>query len=134
MAPSGLKKAWRLWRHCCCRYGVFPLLVVPIVTMGCMLSVYSSTGCKFVQIDIGFEPINEGWGATVPYQFGQFFYYNASVEHDLTYQNSLHEGCVSFSDIFYDTFIQNDRTFKMTQMMSFISCASSALAMVRSLP
>ena len=132
MAPSGPKKAWRLWRHCCCRYGFFPLLVVPIVTLGCLVTLYSSTGCKFIEIDIGFAPTNEGWNATSPYQFGILYYHNASAGHDNPYQDSFHSGCVEYSDTFYENFIGGDRTFKMTQIMTLISCASSPLAMVSS--
>lgn len=131
MAPSGIKKAWRLWRHCCCRYGIFPLLVVPITTMGCAMTLYSSTGCKFVEIDIGFEPSNEDWNATSPYQFGVLYYHDAAFGHDNTYQEKFHTGCVEFSDAFYDNFVQGDQTFKMTQSMTMISCGASALAMVR---
>jgi len=131
MAPSGLTKAWRLWRHCCCRFGIFPLLVAPIVTLGCLLSLYSSTGCKFVELDIGFQPANEGWeGEESPIYFGLFYYYNSSAVRNLSYQDQLHEGCMSFSDELYSIYIDNDRTFKMTRVMTYISCISSFVAMV----
>lgn len=130
MSPSGPTKTWRLWRHCCCRYGLYPLLVVPIATLACLLTIYSSVGCKFIEIDIGFEPTNTGWNTTAPYHFGLFYYHDASMEHDNLYQSSFHSGCTKYSDTFYDNFIGTDRTFKMTQIMTIISCASSALAMV----
>lgn len=130
ISPSGPTKTWRLWRHCCCRYGLYPLLIVPIVTLGCLLTIFSSVGCKFVEIDIGFEPVNEGWNATAPYNFGLFFYHNATIKHDNLHQNMFHSGCTKYSNTFYDSFIGSDRTFKMTQIMAMISCVSSALSMV----
>ena len=121
---------WRLCGQFCCRYGFFPLLVVPIVTLGCCLSLYSSAGCKFVDIDIGFKPTNEGWDASSPYSFGPLFYHNESIQHDNRYRETLHTGCVSYSGSFYDNFIEGDRTFKIIRIMTLISCASSVLAMV----
>ena len=131
--PSGPTKTWMLWRHCCCRYGLYPLLLVPIITLGFLLTCYSSVGCKFVEIDIGFEPTNEGWNATAPYHFGLFYYHNSTIEHENPNQNFFHSGCTKFPDTFYDKFIESDRTFKMTRIMTMISCASSGLAMVRRL-
>jgi hypothetical protein len=124
---------WRLCRACCCRYGIFPILVIPIVSLGCVLSVYSSTGCQFVDMEVGFQPVNEGWEATAPYSFGALFYRNASVPHDSMYRETLHSGCHAYSDEMYNNFIAGDVTFKMIQIMAMISIGSSSLAMVSQL-
>lgn len=104
-------------------------MVVPIVTFGCFLSLYSSFGCKFVDVDIGFQPTNEGFSASEPYYFGPLFYHNESVVHDSMYRESLHTGCVAYPDNFYESFLKGDRTFKMIRVMTLISCVSSTLAM-----
>lgn len=85
-------------------------------------------------MEIGFQPVNEGWEVTAPYaSFGAFFYRNASVPHDSMYRETLHSGCYTYSDEMYNNFIAGDTTFKMIQIMAFISIGSSCLAMVSEL-
>ncbi|CAB9508646.1 expressed unknown protein [Seminavis robusta] len=120
---------WQHCRRCCCRYGIFPVLVVPIVSFGWLLSLYSSVGCKFIDLEIGFQPVNVGWEATSPYSFGPLFYHNQTVEHDSMYRQTFHGGCEAYSDEMYENYVSHDRTFKMIQIMTLISIAASTLAM-----
>jgi hypothetical protein len=126
---SGLTLTWRLWRHCCCRYGWYPLLVAPVVTAGCLLSLYSSAGCDFIRVNVGFTPSNEAWNKSTA-ELGLFFY--QSGEPDMNkYRESLIDGCKWYEDAFNEDFIQDDRTWNVARVMSYISAISSTLAMVR---
>ena len=57
----GLTDVWKLWRHCLCRFGYYPLFMAPLITCAAFMDLYSSTGCDFIRLDIGFVPINEVW-------------------------------------------------------------------------
>ena len=128
-SPSGLTHTWRLWRHCCCRYGWYPLLVAPIVTTGCMLSLYSSAGCDFIRVDVGFTPSNPAWNQSTA-ELGLFLYQSEEPETN-KYREALVDGCRWYEDDFNEDFIDDDRTWKVARIMAYISAISSALAMVR---
>ena len=130
--PSGVTQSWKLWRHCCCRNGFYPVLMLPLVTVGCLLTAYSSTGCRWVELDVGFTPNNEGWEYSSGMKdFGFFYQYDESVVHDSAIRGTFHPGCALHPDPFFENFIEGDRTFKMTRYMALISIASSGVAMVR---
>lgn len=128
-APSGLIHSWRLWRHCCCRYGWYPLIVAPIVTAGCFLSLYSSGGCDFVRVNVGFTPTNDAWNQSTV-EMG-FFYYQSGIPHDDNLFDAFAEGCRPYESDFNDNFIQDDRTWKVARIMGLISGCSSIVAAVR---
>lgn len=125
---SGLTLTWKLWRHCCCRYGWYPLFVAPVVTAGCMFSLYSSAGCDFIRVNVGFTPSNEAWNQSTA-ELGLFFYQSGEAEAN-KYRASLVDGCQWYEDIFNDHFIEDDRTWQVARIMAYISAISSTLAMV----
>ena len=114
-APSGLTLTWRLWRHCCCRYGWYPLLVAPIVTSGCLLSLYSSAGCDFLRVNVGFTPSNSAWSQSTA-ELG-LFYYQSGIPDDNKYKSALLDGCRPYEDQFNIDFIEDDRTWKVAKIM-----------------
>jgi hypothetical protein len=126
--PSGLIYTWRLWRHCCCRYGWYPLVVAPIVTAGCFLSLYSSGGCDFLRVDVGFTPSNEAWNQSKA-ELG-LFYYQSGIDDNEKLINSLTEGCQWYEDSFSEMFINDDRTWTVARIMGMISGIASLIATV----
>jgi hypothetical protein len=125
----GLTHTWRLWRHCCCRYGWYPLIIAPIVTTGCLLSLYSSAGCDFIRVDVGFTPSNQAWNQSTG-ELGMFFYQSGEPEVNI-YRETFVEGCRWYEDDFTENFIDDDRTWKVSRIMAYISGVASILAMVR---
>ena len=127
---SGLTHTWRLWRHCCCRYGWYPLLVAPIATAGCLLSIYSSLGCDFIRVNVGFTPSNDGWNQSTA-EFGIFMFQSGELEDDTNdIQRTFLEGCQWYPDDFEAEFIESDRTWKTTEIMGYVSGVSSIIAMI----
>jgi len=127
--PSGLQHSWRLWRHCCCRYGWYPLLVSLIVTIGAFFSLYSTIGCDFIRVDIGFTPANIGWNSS-QVNLGLFLY--QSEEEDTNkYFSFFLGGCRLYTEEFLDEFIEDDRTFLVAQIMAYVAAGASILATVR---
>jgi hypothetical protein len=127
-SPSGLTHTWRLWRHCCCRYGWYPLLVAPLVTAGCLLSLHASAGCDFLRVNVGFTPSNEAWNQSTA-ELGLFFYQSGEPEIN-KYREALVDGCRWYEDDFNEAFIDDDRTWKVTRIMAYISGCASIVAMV----
>ncbi len=128
--PSGLTSAWKLWRHCCCRHGFYPLIVAPFVTASFFLDIYCSVGCAFITLDVGFEPINEAWNQQ-KLEVGLFNMQSGSLSRsDNMYMNTFHPGCVPFDDLFKEYFVQGDKTWVMTQILGVVSGCASGLATV----
>lgn len=125
---SGLTYTWRLWRHCCCRYGWYPLTIAPLVTAGCFLSLYSSAGCDFVRVNVGFTPSNTGWNQSTA-QLGLFLYQSGESEIN-QYREFFVDGCRWYDEEFSNEFIDNDRTWLVSRIMSYISGGAGIAAMV----
>lgn len=128
--PSGFMHSWRLWRLCCCRYGWYPLLVAPIVTVGCLLSLYSAAGCDYIRVDVGFTPSNTGWN-TSTLELGLFLYQSGEEDTNKYYAAFLN-GCRPYTEEFIEDFVQNDRTWKVAQVMAYVSAGGGIVSTVRS--
>jgi len=126
--PSGVTAAWGLWRHCCCRYGWYPILLAPVITAGFLMSLYSSGGCDFLRVNVGFTPSNDGWGENEA-ELGLFFYQSGESETN-RYRSTFVEGCRDYTDEFSDNFIDGDRTWAVARIMAYISGGCSLLATV----
>jgi len=128
---SGLSQIWRLWRHCCCRYGWYPLIVAPVVTFSCLLDLYSSFDCEFLNVEVGFTPLNPAWNESKA-TFGLFQYQSGSYERneESRFWEVLVEGCHSYSEDFEVAFVDGDRTWQVTRIMAFISGGSSIVAVL----
>ena len=132
--PSGLNSAWKLWRHCMCRNGFYPLFVAPLVTAAWILDVYGSSGCKFIHVDIGIEPINLAWNQT-SMDIGFFNYRNEEEGFGSNglFMDTFHPGCQPYESLFKEYFIAGDKTWAMSQILAFVSGGAGCLATVRSL-
>ena len=127
--PSGLMHSWRLWRLCCCRYGWYPLLVAPIITVGCLFSLYSAAGCDFIRVDVGFTPSNTGWNSST-LELGLFRYQSGEEDTNKYYATFL-DGCRPYTEEFLDEFVDDDRTWRVAQIMAYVAAGGSLLATVR---
>lgn len=129
-APSGLQSCWRLWRICLCRNGFYPLAVAPFVTAAWFLDLYGTLGCNFMHLDVGMKPMNTAWNMTT-IDLGLFHHKSEEYyESDTFYMNVLHPGCQRYEGVFEEYFIDGDKTWKMSQYMSFISGSAGGLATV----
>eukprot|EP00934_Nitzschia_sp_Nitz4_P001252 Nitzschia sp. Nitz4//scaffold199_size41809//15716//17240//NITZ4_007450-RA/size41809-augustus-gene-0.40-mRNA-1//1//CDS//3329540561//1252//frame0 len=129
-AASGLTHTWRLWRHCCCRYGWYPLLIAPILTIASFLSVYSTLSCDFVRVDVGFSPSNSGWNQSTA-QLGMFLY-QSGLDETNKYRDVLVDGCRWYEDGFTGEFVDHDRTWYVARLMAYIAGSAGSLAMITS--
>ena len=124
--PDGLVDAWRLWRHCLCRFGWYPLFVAPLVTCACILDLFSSTGCDFIRMDIGFVPVNEAWQDS-RMQLGLFSYDSHQTDKN-KWKRSFNNGCQPYSDDFSSNFVNADQSWHIARILAYISGISSAIA------
>lgn len=119
------QKCWRFWRKCCCRSGGYPLLVAPVLTAACLLSLYSTAGCEFVDLQVGFTPSNDAYNRSTALL--GFFYHNSNYDHHDDILDTLHSGCSRYTNIFEQDFIGKDRTWKVSRIMALISAIGSLL-------
>ena len=124
---SGVTQTWKLWRHCCCRFGWLPLLVAPLVTASSLLDLYATFDCEFIQINIGFIPSNGAWNQSTA-SIG-LFHYHSFDERNLIGDIGI-DGCTRFSDEFEAQFVEGDRTWEVTKIMAYISGISGVAAAV----
>ena len=124
--PDGLLDAWRLWRHCLCRFGWYPLFVAPLVTCACILDVFSSTGCDFVRMDIGFVPINNEWQESHA-SLGLFSFDSHETDKN-KWKRSFNNGCQPYSEDFTSKFLGSDQSWQIARILAHISGISSAIA------
>ena len=126
---TGFTQAWRLWRHCCCRYGSYPLLVAIVVTAGCLMSLYSSASCHFLLLDIGFIPANTAWNQSTA-QLGIFSYADHERVSQGDFFGSLIQGCGEYPGNYRDGFIEDDRAWNVARIVAWISGVGSIIAAV----
>jgi hypothetical protein len=140
--PRGTSKCWSLWRHCCCRLGVYPLAVAPLMTAACLLSLYSSTGCEFLELSVGFTPINAAMNQS-QVNFGLFYYQpivaaavqEQEAEDDLSndenkFQQVLFDGCKAYTTAITDDYVDKDRTWKVARIMAMIAAATAGIGSI----
>ena len=128
--PSCFARYWRVWRNCCCRFGLLPLALAPILTAGFLLSIYSSAGCSFVDLQIGFSPNTPAWNQSQA-ELGFFYYTNyQEPPHSNPLRQKLQGGCYPYTNAFTNTFVIMDRTWKVARIMAGIAGLSSLLCFV----
>jgi hypothetical protein len=112
-----------------CTTGWYPVILAPIVTAGFLLSLYSSAGCEFIQLEIGFSPSNAAWNQSEA-DLGLFYYKETvrEVNQANKYLKTFHESCVWYTDQFKEELIQEDRTWKVARIMALIAASASLLA------
>lgn len=103
-------------------------MVAPVLTAASIMSIYSSAGCDFVALDIGFTPSNEAYNRSSA-SLG-LFYYQTGIVHDNYYLDMVHKGCEEYSDVFDEDFIDQDRTWKVSRIMSMIAGIASLVCMI----
>ena len=102
--------------------------MAPIVTVGCLLSIYSSAGCDFIRVDVGFTPSNTGWNNST-LELGLFLYQSGETDTN-KYYAAFVDGCRSYTDEFVEEFVQDDRTWRVAQIMAYVSGGGSIVATV----
>ena len=119
---------WKYSRRWLCTSGWYPMFVTAIATTGFILSLYSSSGCQFMDIHIGFTPNNLAWNESRA-ELGLFYYHNrsASVTAYETSNDLFYDGCIWYTDTFQDKVIDRDRTWRVSRIMAMIAVSSSLL-------
>lgn len=102
--------------------------MAPLVTIACLLSIYSSAGCDFIRVNVGFTPSNDAWNKNIA-QFGIFMYQSYETDDNLL-RGAFIDGCRWYDDDFENEFIKEDQTWKVTVIMAYVSAAAGTLATV----
>ena len=124
--PNGVVDAWRLWRHCLCRFGCYPLLVAPLVRCACILDLFSSFGCDYIRVDIGFTPVNDVWQDSRA-QLGLFSFDSNQMDMN-KWKRSLFNSCQPYSNEFTANFIKADKSWQIARVLANVSGIASAVA------
>lgn len=102
--------------------------MAPIVTVGCLFSLYSATGCDFIRVNVGFTPSNTGWNNST-LELG-LFRYQSGEEDTNKYYATFVDGCRSYTEELVDEFVEDDRTWRVAQIMAYVSGIGSILATI----
>jgi len=134
ISKSETKEVWKPWRLFCCRNGYYPLLVAPIISVAFLLDLYTTFGCDFVHIDVGFQPVNQGWNQQI-LDVGMFFYnsHNASVTDGGVLMEAFHQGCRRYDPTMIQYLIGSDQVWLVSRIISAISGSSGFFATVSNL-
>lgn len=125
------KQCWMHGRHSLCRYGWYPILVAPLMTIACLLSLYSSGGCDFIKVNVGFTPQpNQGWNESEA-SLGFWYYGDEDAVHDFDYL-PIYGGCEWYHDGFDEAFIEKDRTWKVARIMAMVAGGASTVSAILS--
>lgn len=100
--------------------------MAPLVTCACILDVFSSTGCDFVRMDIGFVPINDAWQES--HASLGLFSFDSNQTDKSKWKRSFNNGCQLYSDKFTSTFLGADQSWQIARVLAYISGISSAIA------
>jgi hypothetical protein len=137
---GGIRGCWKVCRRFACTTGWYPLWVAPIVTVGCLLSLYSSSGCQFIDLNVGFTPSNLAWNSSQA-ELGLFYYHSKHANGSSG--SSIAEGsdnrwyplgdflqneCIWYTEAFQESVIDRDRTWRVARVMAMIAVGSSLLA------
>jgi hypothetical protein len=125
-------KCWKCLRRYLCTNGWYPFIVALIVTTGFILSLYSSSGCQFIDIHVGFTPNNAAWNESRA-ELGLFYYRNPSGTDSSSLETSndlFYDGCIWYTDIFQEKVIDRDRTWRVSRIMAMIAVGSSLLVTI----
>lgn len=117
----------------CRTYGSsYPLLVALVVTFAFLSSLYSSSGCQFIEMNVGYPPTNRAWNES-DLQVGLFFQHRPDdVPQDNEHWSDaiFHASCHPYTDAFEEDFIKADPTWKAARIMAHIASISGLLASV----
>lgn len=117
----------RISVSCCCRYGYVPLFLAILITIACLLDVYSSISCEFLQVNIQTDVDGSNRGSAF---VGIFFRQTGAFDGELFGQSYLAEGCQSYSRVFEETVIHDDKIWQATRYIAMISAVSGGAAAV----
>lgn len=101
--------------------------MAPLVTCACLLDLYSSTGCDFIRMDIGFTPVNDVWSDSYA-QLGLFSFDSDQTDTN-KWKRTFNDGCQSYSANFESIFIASDQGWYISRIMAYISGISSLVAL-----
>jgi len=101
--------------------------VAPLVTCACLLDLYSSTGCDFIRMDVGFTPVNNVWSSSYA-QLGLFSFDTHETDKN-KWKRTFNDGCQLYSENFDGGFIANDQTWYVSRIMAYISGISSLVSL-----
>jgi hypothetical protein len=104
--------------------------VAPIATLAWVLSLYSTLGCHFIELDVGFTPSNSAWNQS-HISLGLWHYQSDTAVND-SVLSSLYANCQWYSADFSSQFIESDRTWKVARIMAMISGIGSLCACITS--
>lgn len=88
--------------------------MAPFVTAAFFLDIYSSTGCSFIHVNVGIDPINVAWNET-ELDLGLFHYSNSGGQgHGNFLMDTFHPECQAYDSLFNEYFITGDKTWKVS--------------------
>jgi hypothetical protein len=114
------------------------------MTAACLLSLYSSSGCEFLELSVGFTPINAAMNQS-EFNFGLFYYQpivsavaaaeeQEGEDHLTKEENKLQEvlfgGCKAYTSAITADYIQKDRTWKVARIMAMIAAATAGIGSI----
>ena len=109
----------------CCRNGWYPALVAAAISIGCLLDLYSSMSCEFLQVHVETDT-GESRGSV---HIGIYFHQTGAFENG-AFGEYLAEGCQRYSDEFEENVIAQDKLWLTTRYIGMISAACGGVAAV----
>ena len=83
------------------------------MTAAFILDAYGSTGCNFIHLEVGIDPVNLAWNES-SLDLGLFNHQSDEAVQQNYLMQTFHPECADYGDVFNEYFVDGDKTWQVS--------------------